>query len=721
LPKDGMLPTELTILATGVYDLGFIGVGPGGLRSMGGGPSFLEFWKERLRRDCVNDAPGMRFRDQRWIDLVPAAFRPLIVHDPTVSVAYWNLHDRALTFTGGRYEVDGAPLRFFHFSGFDPDRRYLLSTDVGDRPRLLLSEQPLVRRLVNQYYDLLVTHGHGRIPDRPWLFDTMANGVPMDRYVRHIYGDAVRAADHGSDCYPPIPWDDAGAEELCDWLVSPPRQHGDPGQLSVYLASVFGLNEPKLRPRYFNPQFADRDGFLAWARLEASAGRLIPRLVTDVTQGSSATKRAGSDTTAPSPRRTELRSGIEVAGYLRAELGVGEGARLLVTCLDVAKLPHSTFTYTGTSSRQDHVFEPSGPGSGDFDIAVVCVNANHLALFTESVGSEFFEGRHVVGQWAWELEEFPDLWPESFETVDEIWAVSEFSRQAIAAATDKPVFAFPHAIVAPSVPSGTGRAELGLPPDTFVFLFCLDLLSILERKNPVGLIEAYRLAFPTADGTTLVIKVINGDQDILSMERIRIAAADRDDILVLEEYLSHGEIGALMDAADCYVSLHRSEGFGLTMAEAMALGKPVIATRYSGNLDFMDDDNAYLVPWTAASVPEGCYPYPAGARWADPDLDVAARIMRHVFEHPEEARDTGARARSWVTAKHSPAARAHFLKKRFAAIEEDRAGPRSGHERSTTRTDELPQALGGALRLQRLRRYQKAVIRRFRSADPPDS
>jgi hypothetical protein len=153
----------------------------------------------------------------------------------------------------------------------------------------------------------------------------------------------------------------------------------------------------------------------------------------------------------------------------------------------------------------------------------------------------------------------------------------------------------------------------------------------------------------------------------------------------------------------------------------MALGKPVIATRYSGNLDFMDDDNAYLVPWTAASVPEGCYPYPAGARWADPDLDVAARIMRHVFEHPEEARDTGARARAWVTAKHSPAARAHFLKKRFAAIEEDRTGPRSGHERSTTRTAELPQALGGALRLQRLHRYQKAVIRRFRSADPPDS
>ena len=198
-----------------------------------------------------------------------------------------------------------------------------------------------------------------------------------------------------------------------------------------------------------------------------------------------------------------------------------------------------------------------------------------------------------------------------------------------------------------------------------------------------------------------------------------MAAVDRADVLVLDDYLATGEMAALMDVADCYVSLHRSEGFGLTMAESMALGKPVIATGYSGNLDFMDDDTAYLVKWMPGSVPIGCAPYRAGARWAEPDLEDAARLMRHVVEHPDEARATGARARAAVLAGHSPRARSAFLKRRLADIEVQRADAvaRATAARDAARPSALRAVLRRVLRSAIVTRYVRALARRIQDPD----
>lgn len=256
------------------------------------------------------------------------------------------------------------------------------------------------------------------------------------------------------------------------------------------------------------------------------------------------------------------------------------------------------------------------------------------------------------------------MWSDSFALVDEVWAISEFSRRAIAAATEKPVFAFPLPVVAPQARPGLDRATLGLPGG-FLFLFCFDFASITERKNPHGLIRAFSAAFAPGEGPTLVLKAVNGTSGLADLEALKLHAAERPDIMVIDRYLDHDEIAALMAACDCYASLHRSEGFGLTMAESMALGKPVIATGYSGNLDFMDDRTAYLVPWTEGVVPANCAPYPEGARWAEPDLDAAAQLMRRVVEHPDEAAAVGARAQHAVLTEHGLAARAAILRERF--------------------------------------------------------
>ena len=173
------------------------------------------------------------------------------------------------------------------------------------------------------------------------------------------------------------------------------------------------------------------------------------------------------------------------------------------------------------------------------------------------------------------------------------------------------------------------RERLGFPR-RFLFLFLFDFLSVLQRKNPLGLIEAFTRAFSPDEGPVLVIKSINGSLRASELEQVRMAAAGRPDILVVDRHYSAEEKNALLGACDCYVSLHRSEGLGLTLAEAMALGKPVIATGYSGNLHFMTPDNSYLVDYTLSAVPPACGPYPTTARWAAPDLGHAARLLRMV-------------------------------------------------------------------------------------------
>ncbi len=145
-------------------------------------------------------------------------------------------------------------------------------------------------------------------------------------------------------------------------------------------------------------------------------------------------------------------------------------------------------------------------------------------------------------------------------------------------------------------PAAVARTELGLP-EGFVFLFVFDYASVFERKNPVGLVRAFKQAFAPGEGPVLAIKSINGGVHLTKREWLHYEAEGRPDIVLLEEYLPAGHKDALLAACDCYVSLHRAEGFGLTMAEAMALGKPTIATGYSGNLEFMTPENSYLVGW----------------------------------------------------------------------------------------------------------------------------
>jgi glycosyltransferase involved in cell wall biosynthesis/SAM-dependent methyltransferase len=292
------------------------------------------------------------------------------------------------------------------------------------------------------------------------------------------------------------------------------------------------------------------------------------------------------------------------------------------------------------------------------------VNADAFPSFAREIGPDFFTATYTIGLWAWEVEEFPPTMHEAFDHVDEIWAISDFTREAIAPHTDKPVLTFPMP-VEPIDPPKVGREELGLPPG-FLFLFTFDYLSIVERKNPFGVIEAFARAFPEeGQGPVLVIKGINGELRAADRERVRYIAGSRSDIVVLEEYFDAEATLALLQACDAFVSLHRCEGYGLAIAEAMALGKPVVCTNYSGNVDFSAPEVVYLVPYELVQIPAGCEPYPTTSRWADPDLDVAVQHLRDIYADQESARARGVRAQEYILATWTLERSARFMKDRL--------------------------------------------------------
>jgi GT2 family glycosyltransferase/glycosyltransferase involved in cell wall biosynthesis len=271
-----------------------------------------------------------------------------------------------------------------------------------------------------------------------------------------------------------------------------------------------------------------------------------------------------------------------------------------------------------------------------------------------------------IAYWYWELETIPEFWKQVAEDVEEVWAATRFVGDALKTRLEKPVHVImPGLRLAPFTPRP--RQYFGLPEGKFTFLFAFHMMSILERKNPHALIRAFRQAFAGKDKVSLVLKTTNGDRHP-ALKRALQEAADAAGVTLIDAVYSQEETLALMNACDCYVSLHRSEGLGLTMAEAMLLGKPVIATGYSGNLDFMDSSNSLLVDYRLVRLGQAVPPYEADSCWADPSVEHAAELMRRVYDNPELAARLGRKARADLLAMGSAEAAGQRIAERLEAI-----------------------------------------------------
>ncbi|MGI8428685.1 MAG: glycosyltransferase [Solirubrobacteraceae bacterium] len=682
LPRDGRQPGEVRIVASGAYNLGFVAVGPGD-----GAAHLLRWWSRRLRHDCIVDTPLGLFVDQRWFDMAPSLMEDFhILRDPGYNVAYWNLATRQVQRgPEGGYTVNGEPLRFFHFSGYDPSRPYLIS-EYQDRHSL--AEEPVVRELFGQYGELVRAAGFEQAHAWGYDYDLLPDGSRLWPWLRRTFRMAELTGELERSAFTP-----QGLAAFYSWLREPAGDGAGWG-VNRYLDGLHA-SRGDLRVAYPDLSIPEHAaGLVDWAHVHGAQEvpipePLLPPAPSELDRGARlASERstlppaaAGGQRSAPeavpAPLRTVRRDGVReeieapwgvnVAGYLRSELGVAEAARLAISALDAAGVPvmpvHGSMV---PGSRQGHPFACVTPDAAPFAVNLICVNADRLPGFVEDAGPSFFAGRYQIGMWWWEVSTFPERWRPAFGALDELWVATRHIANVLSPISPVPVIRVPIPVSVPPPPARS-RGQLGLP-DGFVFLFLFDFNSSIERKNPHGLIEAFKRAFAPSAGASLVLKAINGEQHPHERERLRVAVADRPDVHLLEGYLSAAEKNAMIASADCYVSLHRSEGLGLTLAEAMYLGTPVIATAYSGNLDFMTDRNGYLVPCELCPIGAASEPYPAGGQWADPDLDTAAAIMRRVIADPAGAAAVGRRAASEIRDRHSPQAAGRAMRERLDAI-----------------------------------------------------
>jgi glycosyltransferase involved in cell wall biosynthesis len=725
IPNDGLLPAREQMELAGRISDTIVGVD--GTAAADG---FLTWWTghvEQTLGSLDGRRAGARPEDRPWLarllELAPARFATAVLEDPGCNLSLWNLHLHSLQSTPEGTLVDGSwPLRWLDLTGFRPDRPHQLSAGAS---RVRVSRSPVLRELCRSYAEELELAGWSATDRRQDIGRRLAGGLVYDDALDALRSRAEALGERyddlfdvgGKDARAFAKWLDgpapAGAaygvnryvyyrvaRERPDVMRAYPDLDGPDGADYVEWCWVFGREEVSIPDRFMPPQpgseatmtLAGANGaFTETGAPNATAGRAEPRAAAGpaavVATGESdlAGEQEGSGASdapaapEPDPRTRAAQNGaqpaVRVTGYLSHTLGLGAAARGYAQALQAAGVAVSTASVPLHHLElplelQDgygrHGFEDVAHDGAHHGFEIVAVNAEELPSFVERLGEDYFQGPRI-GVWGWETDTIPARWQRAFALVQEIWVYSRFMAQNIGAVAPVPTIALPPPVQAPAEPVAPLR--LDVPEDGFLFLFVFDYLSTIQRKNPVGLIEAFKRAFAPGEGPRLLLKTINGPLRPLAEEEVLWAAHGRPDIHVIDRSLSGAELNGLMAACDCYVSLHRSEGFGLTMAEAMAIGKPVIGTGYSGNLDFMNAANSYLVEYELGRVGPDCEIYPPEGTWAQPSVEHAAQLLRRVVQRPEEAAAIGARARADIAQELSPQATGAAMRRRLEGLD----------------------------------------------------
>ena len=649
LPRDNRKPSEEDILIAGTYNLGFIALGDSQTAR-----ELLDWWGERLEQHCINDPERGWFVDQRWIDLAPGLWPGIdVLRDTSFNIAYWNLATRRLEIDGDGYRVDGTPLHFFHFSGFDPRHPERLSKHQN---RIEVSEDPALTRICAGYAADLLRNGFEQAVDWPYGRNEMANGAPLDAAARRVHRDAVEAGEFSESVFT-----EQGANRFVAYLREPVG--GDRTEVPVnrYAKALWDAR------RDFRRIFPDIDGaegaeFVHWLEVTAYDTGIVSEYLPHAPRPAGPPREPAS--------QIKVVPGVNVVGYLSSSRGVGEAARQMLAALEEDGVRTARIDTPTVLDEIPGALEDLRHADHPYDTNLICVNADMLPAVAAGLGSRFFDFRHSIGLWFWEVTSFPEQWQPSFDHLDEVWVASEHVAHALRPLSTVPVRTV-RVPVTPAEPKRMSRAEMGLP-EGFCFLFVFDYRSVFKRKNPLGVVEAFRQAFPPGAGPSLVLKSVCGDEFPAQREALAAAVADRPEIHLIEEKVPVEVKDAMIADCDCYVSLHRSEGLGLTMAEAMYFGRPVIATGYSGNLDFMNGDNSCLIPYSLVEIGDDAPPYPAHGEWAEPDLEYAARMMQKIYEDGAFAARLGRQGATEIRRTHSLAAAGELMEARVAEVRRER-------------------------------------------------
>ena len=673
-------PDDIRILRTGCYNLGFLGA-----RRSADVNRLMAWWADHLTEDCRVDLEHGLFVDQKFMDLAPSICSDtVILRHAGYNTAYWNLAHRPIEQTRDGWAADGMDLHFFHFSGVVPENRNVFSKHQN---RFTLDNIGELKGLLNEYLDQINAFDHAGLRQVPYAYARFTDGTPIPDVYRAAFGRRNPARE--------LTREQAFAPEF-DWVLeTDPATHTAFKPFPVsYLLHEIWLRRPDLQKEFPISSPQGREALIRWffcsapveyklppvlvermsAKVRGEFGRaemagmhagnaslthMGARLILDQVP-----KLRGLYRLLPQDLRTGIRSrllraasttptgelsalnlssrggldpklkpGVSVYGYFQTVSGVGEAVRRNVSALDAAGLMHAEHVIPAPDEKANVLPPPAGArhGASDLRVAIIHANADQTEPVLSTMPARNLSGKYRIGYWAWELAKFPDVWRNALNSYDEIWVPSEFVRDAVAVVTELPVEVIPHPVDM-DVPEFASYP--GIEPGRFHFLCCADLNSYAARKNLLGAYEAFIKAFPDpqADSPKLVAKIHGSGVGNQSRQSLFDLLSGDPRVICIDTPLTAEEYRSLQCACDAYVSLHRSEGFGMNIAECLALGKAVVATGYGGCMDFMNEANALVVPHVLRPVEPGEYLHGDGQEWAEPDLDVAAELLRKAFE-----------------------------------------------------------------------------------------
>ena len=606
-----------------------------------------------------------------------------IISDDAILVSSFNSDfDTQIIRLNGSLQRKSKPVIAIDLTHYSPFKPWVLdvrseSRELAAKWGPLLSKNPdLVSALAEN-----LQHWHRDIHDTGSGLAIQA--IPLWAGDRAVQTEVLRFEQDAS-----LPSADSFGEYLLELVPT-----GNPQAIPRYLLWVW-QNRPDLRQAFPLIPGTDNNKLRTWA-LEHGIREsgYSPELMELCAQQIAAIE----DASARHLPHHSTAKGVNLIGYISSGIGLGAAARLTGDAIRAAGYQISSFPITNLAG--DHAaIDYVSSNSNKYDISVLVINENETKLATD-IRADVIRDTYRIGIWAWEVEEFVVSKDNGFTLLDEIWVASDFIKKALDPISPIPVRKLlPPLPQRPAGPLPELPSGLGLTDNDKYFLFVFSYLSSAERKNPWGLIDAYRRAFSPTEDVKLVIKTSNARRALADSERLRLMAAGDPNIIIIDDTLSEADLMGLMAHCLAYVSLHRSEGTGLTIAEAMAFGRPVIVSDYSGNKEFTKDTNAYLIPCRESQVPEGIEPYPAGAIWGEPDIEVAAAAMRSVFDDPETATRIGAQGAQDIATLHTAAAAAPEFRKALDAAWDRAAGihkrriphPKKRHQLESPTTADTP-------------------------------
>jgi len=701
--KDNHRPNLADITNSGIYNLGFLGL------KRNDQNYFLEWWAEKCKYHCYNDTENGLFTDQKFCDYLPIFIKKTLVYtDCDANIAYWNLHERRITENSDGFFSNEQKVLFFHFSGLVFDNKFSFKKLSKHEGRFKHKIDEPLRRKVEDYLEnlkifskefssLKISSSYGFDNYKGFLLDTFSRA-----YIKKINLKNIELNTSEIDK---------------EWFYKKTTEIKELANFPRYFLGIYYARKD-LQEAFNLKNTSNQNAFFQWIGNEIALGNLDNQLFTLLPKKAVNSnlkflsrnslfillKRiynlypdffsqaifinirrqlknyllkqnfsSKNDLNAPTkilPKfkgKKITKDGVNLFGYFNKNTGLAVGVNLMRNIIQKIKI---NFSAHNVNIDDNSLISPLDNNGKVWDISLFHINADQTGNFAPYLEKEHLN-TYKIGYWAWELERFPSEPLTNAKFLNDIWVPSNFIADSI----ERSCFIRPKIIPHPVLEHDKNNFCLDTKfnfKNKFNVTGIFDLNSYIDRKNPFGILKTYQKACKDKSfqkNSHLILKISGVFNKKRAISKILSEAKkSKISLTIIDQILSSSEMESLRNSTDVFISLHRSEGFGLNIIENMNAGNIVIATNYSGNTDYMNETNSLLVDYKLIPIQEGQYPYGEGQFWAEPDINDACEKLLWAFHNRNEAQNITKKAKSFIAKNYSIQAVGKIVEREIANI-----------------------------------------------------